>query len=156
MPGSICNGSTGTLWRVRKLRGEESTLLVLSLSQFKTATLCVSLTLPSQSRLFLSACLLLGCTNTLLLLPTSLPDRLIADARPWYPSNTAATQHDIFGHLWLEQDQTKLCHFMEEPGSFDGGFNLRVSGIFVFFLISLCAPQKLWTRQTINAWISDT
>lgn len=35
MPGSICDGSTGTLWRVRKPRGAKSTLFILSLSQFK-------------------------------------------------------------------------------------------------------------------------
>lgn len=70
MPGSICNGSTGTLWRVRKPRGEECTLFVLSLSQFKTATLSVSLYLLLSQPLFLSACPLYElCANTLLLLP---------------------------------------------------------------------------------------
>lgn len=114
--------------------------------------LCPSLRLPrsvsrSLSPLSLSRSFLLvsclGCTNTLLLLLTSLPDRLIADARPWYPSNTAATQHDIFGHLWLDQDQTKALSLCGRTGFIWWWFQPEIFCYFCFSLLSLCAPQIL-------------
>lgn len=133
--------------------------------------LCPSLRLPrsvsrSLSPLSLSRSFLLvsclGCTNTLLLLLTSLPDRLIADARPWYPSNTAATQHDTFGHLWLDQDQTKALSLCGRTGFIWWWFQPEIfcyfcfSSSFPFCPPNTAAPTQLWTRQTINAWISDT
>lgn len=60
----------GTLWRARKPRGEELTLFVLSLSQFKAATLSASLSLllSSPRPCFFPYFLCSGYANTLLLL----------------------------------------------------------------------------------------
>lgn len=128
MPGSICDGSTGTLWRVRKPEGVESTLFVLSLSQLKTATLSLSRFLS----FFLSLCILLPVlcirrANTLLLLPEVFPHRLIAHARPWDPCNAAAAQRDTFDHLCLKRTWSNFHHITDEPGSFNGRHDLGFS-----------------------------